>query len=234
MDDGGEVVAGEDGVVTNPVLADTDGDGMRDGLEVQFGTDPTVFDLLVPAGALQSLTATPSSLSLVTDLFLIVQGSQQLTVTGTLVDLTSIDLTSTTRGTNYKSSNLFVCNFGAEDGEVFAAADGTCTVTVTNGDAQVLVPVTVDSVPRPLSFVPIPGSAKNVDVSGDFAYVAAGASGLQVVNVSDRSNPVIVGAADTTGTANDVKVVGSTAFIADGSAGLSLVNVTDPVHPPNL
>ena len=231
IDDGEEVVAGEDGFVTNPVLADTDGDGMRDGLEVQFGTDPTVFDLLVPAGALQSLTATPSSLSLVTDLLLIVQGSQQLTVTGTLVDLTSIDLTSTTRGTNYKSSNLFVCNFGAEDGEVFAAADGTCTVTVTNGDAQVLVPVTVDSVPRPLSFVPIPGSAKNVDVSGDFAYVAAGASGLQVVNVSDRSNPVVVGSFDTPGTANDVKVVGSTAFIADGSAGLQLVNVTDPANP---
>ena len=100
IDDGEEVVAGEDGFVTNPLLADTDGDEMRDGLEVQFESDPTVFDLLVPAAALESLAVTPSVLTLVSDLLLIIQASQQLTVTGTLVDGFPIDLTSTTRGTN--------------------------------------------------------------------------------------------------------------------------------------
>ena len=38
-----------------------------------------------------------------------------------------------------------------------------------------------------LSFVTIPGFANNVDVSGNFAYVAAGAAGLQVVNVANRA-----------------------------------------------
>ena len=224
-------MAGDDGFVTNPLLADTDGDEMRDGLEVQFGSDPTVFDLLVPAAALESLAVTPSAFTLVSDLLLIIQASQQLTVTGTLADGFPIDLTSTTRGTNYESSNIFICNFGAEDGEVFAGDNGICTVIITNGDAEVSVPVTVDSVPRPLSFVAIPGFANNVDVSGDFAYVAAGSTGLQVVDVSDRSTPVVIGSVDTPGNANDVRVVDSTAFIADGSSGLQVVDVSDPANP---
>ena len=85
--------------------------------------------------------------------------------------------------------------------------------------------------PSPLAFVAIPGFANNVDVSGNFAYVAAGGTGLQVVDVSDRNNPVVVGSADTPGNANDVKVVDSTAFIADGSAGLQVVDVADPTNP---
>ena len=53
--------------------------------------------------------------------------SQQLTVTGTLIDgKTVLNLTSTAKGTNYSSSDLNVCNFGFPDGKVFAGADGSC------------------------------------------------------------------------------------------------------------
>jgi hypothetical protein len=74
--------------------------------------------------------------------------------------------------------------------------------------------------PVALSSIEIPGYANNVDVSGNFAYVAAGAAGLQVVSVSDPRNPQLVGALDTPGNANDVRVVGTLAYIA---GGLSLV-----------
>jgi hypothetical protein len=70
-----------------------------------------------------------------------------------------------------------------------------------------------------------------VDVSGNFAYVAAGAAGLQVVNVANRAAPVVVGSLDTIGNANDIRVIGNLAYIADGPGGLVIVNVAVPQAP---
>jgi DNA-binding beta-propeller fold protein YncE len=211
---------------------DTDGDGIGDGLENQTGSnplDPNSFNL---AQALQSIRATPTQITLVVNTIIGV-ATQQLTVTGTLIDGNTINLTSRSRGTNYASSNLTVANFGAVDGLVFAGSDGSATITVTNnGFTAPAVTVNVSSFsPTALSFVSIPGFANNVDVSGNFAYVAAGSAGLRVVNVTDRRAPQIVGALDTPGNANDVRVVDNRAYVADGLAGLRIIDVTDPAAP---
>jgi len=219
---------------TNPLLRDTDGDGVPDGVEVQTGTnplDPNSFNL---ATALRSIAVTPTAITLVVNT-IIGEASQQLTVTGVFIDNSAINLTSRSRGTNYISSNLAVANFGVTDGLVFAGASGTATITVTNNGFSATTQVTVSSfAPTALSFVTIPGFANNVDVSGDFAYVAAGSAGLQVVSVSDRRAPVIVGSLDTPGNANDVRVVGDRVYIADGSAGLRIIDVTNPANPTLL
>jgi len=153
------------------------------------------------------------------------EASRQLVATGQLTDGTTIDLTSTTRGTSYNSNNFGVCNFGAPDGRVFAGADGLCTVTVSNGAFSAQIAGVVRTfAPRALSFIDIPGYANNVDVVGNYAYVAAGATGLQVVSVADRSVPQIVGSRDTPGNANDVVVEGARAYVADGAAGLQIVD----------
>ena len=231
INDGEEVVEGADGFVTNPLLADTDGDGIRDGLEIATGSNPTDSSSFNLAQALDSLEVTPASFVLTFNT-LIGEASRQLTVIGNLIDGTTIDLTSTTTGTNYTSSDLDICNFGAQSGRVFAGLDGTCTVTATNSGFSDTTSVIVETfAPTALSFVNIPGFANNVDVNGDFAYVAAGSTGLQVVDVSDRTNPVVVASQDTPGNANDVKVVGNTAFVADGSSGLQIIDVTDPLSP---
>jgi hypothetical protein len=210
---------------------DTDGDGIGDGLEVQTGSnplDPNSFNL---AAALKSIKVTPTNFALVVNTIIGV-ATQQLTVTGTLIDGNSINLTSRSRGTNYNSSNLTVANFGAVDGLVFAGANGTATITVSNNGQTATAQVSVSSFsPTALSFVSIPGFANNVDISGNFAYVAAGSTGLQVVDVTDRRAPQIVGALDTPGNANDVRVVGNRAYIADGSAGLRIIDVTNPASP---
>ena len=229
IEDGEEVKPGDDGFITSPLLVDSDGDGIRDGLEISTGsdpTDPTSFNL---AQALASVEVTPLSFILTFNT-IVGEASQQLSVTGNLTDGTVIDLTSTTKGTNYTSSDLAICNFGAPDGRVFAGNDGSCTVTATNSgfsdDTSVIVRTFV---PTALAFVSIPGFANNVDVNGGFAYVAAGSTGLQVVDVSDRSNPVIVMSEDTPGNANDVKVVGNTVYVADGSAGLRIIDISNPL-----
>ena len=85
--------------------------------------------------------------------------------------------------------------------------------------------------PTALSSVDIPGFANNVDVNGNYAYVAAGSAGLQVVDVSDRSAPEIVAAVALQGNANDVKLAGTHAFVAAGAMGLHVVDVGNPLAP---
>lgn len=216
---------------TNPRVPDTDGDGVRDGLEVQTGSnplDPTSVNL---QQVLTSIEISPISFSLIFNT-IIGEASRQLTVTGRLRDGTTIDLTSTATGTNYTSSDLAVCNFGIAGGRVLAGSDGTCTVTASNSGFSAQATGTVTTfAPVALSSIPIPGYANNVDVGGNFAYVAAGAAGLQVVDVSDPRTPVIVGSRDTPGNANDVRVVGDLAYVADGAAGLQIIDVSDPTNP---
>lgn len=104
LPDGQEVALG-----TNPLLVDTDGDGIRDGLEVQTGSnplDPNSFNL---AQVLSSIDLTPSSFILTVNT-IIGEASRQLTVTGHLIDETTLNLTSTTKGTGYSSSDLDICN----------------------------------------------------------------------------------------------------------------------------
>ncbi len=233
--DGEEVVEGDDGFVTNPLLKDSDGDGINDGLEVLTGSDPTSSGSYNLADALDHIEVSPSNFVIV---FNTVMGdaSRQLAVTGHLLDGNTIDLTSTSRGTNYSSSDLNVCSFGAQDGLVFAGVDGTCTITVNNSGFADNAVTTVETFsPVALSFVYMPsGSANNVDVDGDYAYVAAGTGGLHVVSVSDRDNPAVVASEDTTGTANDVKISGNLALIADGASGLQIMDISNPLDPVPL
>ena len=53
------------------------------------------------------------------------------------------------------------------------------------------------------------GNAIGVTVSGNYAYVAHGVWGLQVIDVSDPANPRRVGGYDTSGYARGVAVSGN-------------------------
>jgi len=224
--DGEEISAG-----TNPLLADTDGDGIRDGLEVQTGSnplDPSSYNL---AQALQSITVTPNAFEIVVNT-IVGEASRIVAVTGNLKDGTTINLTARSRGTTYSSSNLTIASFGSVDGQIFGGSAGTATVTVTNGGHTATAAVTVRTfAPQALSFLPLPGFANNVDVAGNYAYVAAGAAGLVVVNVTNRTAPSIVATLDTSGNANDVKVVSGIAYVADGASGLQIIDVSNPAAP---
>ncbi|MEM7408858.1 MAG: FG-GAP-like repeat-containing protein [Myxococcota bacterium] len=231
LSDGEEVVAGEDGFQTNPLLADTDGDGFRDELEFTLGTDPTdalSFDL---AAGLQSLAIVPSSFSVVVNT-VVAEASFLLQVEGTLLDGFQIDLTSTALGTSYASDDLLVCNFGTQDGRVFASQNGACTITAMNSGFSAQSSGTVTSfAPTPLSQLSLPGYANNVDVNGDTAYVAAGDAGLLILDVGDRAAPSIVGTLPTAGAAYDVKASGEIAVVAVADAGLEFVDVGAQAAP---
>ncbi len=229
LTDGAEVKLG-----ANPLLADTDGDGVPDGIEVATGSNPLdakSFDL---NKALKNITVTPANFVLnVNSVDLVAY--QQLKVIGQFNAGGTIDLTAKARGSNYASNNLQSCNFGAEDGRVFAGSDGGCVITVTNSGFTATAAGFVRTfTAKALSYVPISGFANNVDINGNYAYVAAGSTGLQVVNVSDKNNPKVAAALDTPGNANDVSVVGNYAYVADDSSGLNIIDISNPLAPTNV
>ncbi|HEX3743971.1 MAG TPA: Ig-like domain-containing protein [Bryobacteraceae bacterium] len=218
---------------TSPLLGDTDGDGIPDGVEIQTGTDPlnpqsydlkkaTYTSTLLPA----NFTLTPSALAPV--------ASVQLTWKVALIDgKTTLDLTTDPR-TNYTSSNLAVCNFGGLRGQVFAGSNGTCTITVSQNTLNASSSGLIQSfTPSALSFLAMPGFANNVKVSDHYAYVACGAAGLQVVDVSDRMRPAIVASLATSGNANNLRIAGSRLYLG-ASNGMQVIDISNPLAPALL
>jgi parallel beta-helix repeat protein len=90
------------------------------------------------------------------------------------------------------------------------------------------------------STAPFPQFVEGVGVSGAVAYVADGMAGLRLVDVSDPSDPLEIGAYDTPGYAESVAVVEGTppghtyAYVADGHYGLRIVDVSDPAKPAEV
>jgi hypothetical protein len=86
--------------------------------------------------------------------------------------------------------------------------------------------------PTVLGHVHLPGTALDVTIDGERAYVAGGArGGLHIVDVRDPGAPRRVGGVDTAGGAVGVAVAGEHAFVADAELGLAVIDVSDPAHP---
>ena len=68
-------------------------------------------------------------------------------------------------------------------------------------------------------------------MSGHYAYLASGAFGLRVIDVSTPSAPVEVGWIRPTGSAYEVAVSGRYAYLANGLGGLRIIDVSDPAAP---
>jgi hypothetical protein len=70
-----------------------------------------------------------------------------------------------------------------------------------------------------------------VQVVGNYAYVAASESGLEIVNVSNPNNLAFAGSCATPGSAVDVAVLGNFAYLAAQGGGLRIINITNPTNP---
>jgi hypothetical protein len=75
------------------------------------------------------------------------------------------------------------------------------------------------------------GSASRVVLSGNHVFVADGAGGLRIVDVSNPNMPTEVGFVSTGGSTYDVDVSGGHAFVADGAAGMRVIDVSNPGAP---
>jgi len=70
-----------------------------------------------------------------------------------------------------------------------------------------------------------------VYVSGDYAYVADGFSGLAVIDISDPTDPGAPVYEATPEYAYGVYVSGDYAYLAAGNSGLAVIDISDPTNP---
>lgn len=77
------------------------------------------------------------------------------------------------------------------------------------------------------------GSAYGLTVDSGHAYVADGASGLQIIDITTPTAPDMdnTGSVDTLDIAYDAAVSGNFCYLADGASGLQVVDITDPANP---
>ena len=69
-----------------------------------------------------------------------------------------------------------------------------------------------------------------MQIVGNYAYVADGYSGLQIINISNPTAPTLVGNYDTS-YAVGVQIVGNYAYVADYTSGLQIINISNPTAP---
>lgn len=78
------------------------------------------------------------------------------------------------------------------------------------------------------------GIVRRVAVDGDYAYLADGANGLRIIDISDPTAPSDAGPYDTAAVAAEVVVVGGLAYVADVVSGLHIIDISDPTNPTEV
>ncbi len=77
--------------------------------------------------------------------------------------------------------------------------------------------------------------ANGIIVSGNYAFAATGNGGLQILDISNPSNPTRVSSfSDFLYTLQSVSVSGNYAYVCDLENGLAVLDISDPAHPQKV
>ncbi|MEW6086802.1 MAG: glycosyltransferase [bacterium] len=112
------------------------------------------------------------------------------------------------------------------------AASATITINGENFDSTCRVYFSTGG-PYISGSVDTPGDTQGIFIAGDYAYLADGSSGLEIINIRDKVRPVISGNINFSDIAQDVHVKGSYAYVSAKNSGLHIVNINivDPSKP---
>ena len=75
------------------------------------------------------------------------------------------------------------------------------------------------------------GFARGSDVVGDYLYLGGGNQGMQIFDISDRSNPQLLSSVGSSAETYNVMVVGNYAYAADMASGVKIIDITNPNSP---
>lgn len=81
-----------------------------------------------------------------------------------------------------------------------------------------------------VSSLGIAGNPSGIAISGDYAYVTVSTGGLYVVDISDITNPHIIGSCSTGG-GRDLWVEGDYVYLAASATGFQIIDINDPSTP---
>ncbi len=74
----------------------------------------------------------------------------------------------------------------------------------------------------------------DIAVSGNYAFIANGASGLLILNISNPATPTVVGSLSTMQYAYKILLTGNYVYITDSNSGLTVINISNPAAPTML
>jgi len=97
-----------------------------------------------------------------------------------------------------------------------------------------VIDITDPTNPTELGYYDTGSWARDVAVSGGYAYVADRENGLRVIDITNPTNPIEVGYYDTGDWTEGVAVSGGYAYVVDRESGLRVVNITDPASPTEV
>ncbi|MFQ6069841.1 MAG: LVIVD repeat-containing protein [Candidatus Aminicenantales bacterium] len=102
---------------------------------------------------------------------------------------------------------------------------------VAASGALITIDITIPSKLQIMGKVDTPGYAYEVDVSGNYAYLATGWTGLSIVDISNLITLLIVGSFVTDGFVESLTVKNGIAYLASGFEGLRIIDISDPTNP---
>jgi len=105
---------------------------------------------------------------------------------------------------------------------------------VTSDDGLAIVDISEPTAPSRAGLYMLdrlPDLGRDIVVSGSYAYIADGWSGLLVVDISRPNNPLIVSSLDTAGIAWGLALDGNLVYVADEYNGLRVIDISNPINP---
>ena len=109
------------------------------------------------------------------------------------------------------------------------------TYCIVSGTSLNIINVTNPITPSLVSTLALSGYGEGLAVSGTYAFVAVGSSGMEVIDISDPANPysVTVVAGAGSGYAEGINVSSPYAYLANG-ANFSIMDISTPTEPTLL
>ncbi|MBN2532654.1 MAG: hypothetical protein JXB88_07175 [Spirochaetales bacterium] len=71
----------------------------------------------------------------------------------------------------------------------------------------------------------------NLQIKGNYIYIADGTGGFKVVDISNPGTPVLKASLPTHDTAVDVYIDGNNAYVAEQVAGITVIDISNPLSP---
>jgi hypothetical protein len=109
--------------------------------------------------------------------------------------------------------------------------DGNIACAVDNIlDEMVILDISNPASPTVMSTYTPLGGPLEVDINGDYAFVADYNLGILAIDITDPAAPVLLDSITTPGHPYDIVVDGDYAVVADQSAGVTILDVSDPTN----
>lgn len=72
---------------------------------------------------------------------------------------------------------------------------------------------------------------EHIKISGNTAYFVERITGIEIVDISIPSTPVLLTTFKSPGSCYDIKIANDIAYIADGTSGVTVISVANPAQP---